>query len=84
MEKVFLVFEGDAWLSKNSLILMGVYDNIENAILDIIEQMSEDGELDGEKNRDDVAKELSCGHQTYGFDRNYIIKTASLNEWEEI
>lgn len=84
MKKVYLVFEGDAWLSTDSLFLMGVYDNFSKAILDILEEMSDDGVLDGEETRDSVAKELVNYHQTQGFDSNYIIKTANLNEWEEI
>lgn len=84
MKKVYLVFEGDAWLSTDSLFLMGVYDNFSKAILDILEEMSDDGVLDGEETRDSVAKMILNYHETQGFDTNYIIKTANLNEWEEI
>lgn len=84
METIYLVFEGDAWLSRDSLILMGVYDNISGAISDILEEMSDNGMLDGYYTRDSVAKELSIEHQTFGFDTNYIIKPARLNEWGEI
>lgn len=84
MEKIYLVFEGPAHLSRNSLTLMGVYSDIECAILDILEEMSDNELLDGYDTRDSVAKELSIEHQTFGFDTNYIIKPVRLNEWGEI
>ena len=84
METIYLVFEGNAWLDRDSLTIMGVYDNISGAISDILEEMSDNGMLDGYSTRDSVAKELSIEHQTFGFDTNYIIKSARLNEWEEI
>jgi len=82
--KLYLVYEGDACLSRHNLVLMGIYDNIELAIQDILEEMSENGMLDGKNNRDDVAKELSREHQTFGFDKNYMIESVHLNEWGEI
>ena len=84
MKKVYLVFEGDAWLSKSSLVLMGVYDNFVKAIQDILEEMSLNLLLNGEQTADTAAKQLEREHQTYGFDTNYTIKSANLNEWEEI
>ena len=83
-KKVFLVFEGNAWLSKSSLVLMGVYDSIEKAIPDILEEMSLRLLLNEEMTADKVANYLAREHQTQGFDTNYIIKTANLNEWEEV
>ena len=84
METIYLVFEGNAWLDRNSLTLMGVYGDIESSISDILDEMSDNGMLDGYSTRDSVAKELSIEHQTFGFDTNYIIKPARLNEWGEI
>ena len=63
---------------------MGVYDNITKAIQDILEEMSLNLALNGEETAESVAKFLLAEHQTQGFDTNYIIKTANLNEWEEI
>ena len=83
-KKLYLVFEGDSWLSTKSLVLMGVYDDITNAIQDILEEMSLGLMLNGEQTADKVANALAREHQTYGFDTNYIIKIANLNEWEEI
>lgn len=84
MKRVFLVFEGDAWLSRNSLVLMGVYDDFTKAVQDILEEMSLNLMLNGEETADSVAKALVTDHQTQGFDTNYMIKTANINEWEEI
>lgn len=84
MEQVYLVFKGDAWLSRSSLVAAGVYDSIEKAILDILEDMSLGLMLNGEQSADKVANMLAREHQTYGFETNYLIKEADLNEWEEI
>jgi len=84
MKRIYLVFAGDAWLSTRSLVFMGVYDDFSKAVQDILEEMSLNLMLNGEDTADSVAKALVTDHQTYGFDTNYMIKTANLNEWEEI
>lgn len=84
MKQFYLVFKGDAWLSRSSLVSVGVYDSIEKAILDILEDMSLGLMLNAEQSADKVANMLAREHQTYGFETNYIIKKANLNEWEEI
>ena len=84
MERIYLVFEGDAWLNIGSLVLMGVYDDIDSAISDTLKEMSDNGFLDEYSTKESVAEELYIEHQTSGFDTNYIIKPARLNEWGEI
>lgn len=85
MKRAFLVFEGDEWLSTRSLVLMGVYDDKEKAIGDILDAMADGLLFDDEGNTSDYAKELLEHYgQTQGFRWNYIINEANINEWGEI
>lgn len=81
MNKAFLVYQGDAWLSKNSLVLKGVYDSIEKALPDILEELSLALALNGEMTADNVANALVREHQTQGLETNYLIEVVTLNEW---
>lgn len=82
--KVWLVYEGDAWLSKSSLVVKGVYDDFALVIRDILEEMSMNLMLNGEQTADKVANALAREHQTFGFDTNYMVKSADINEWEGV
>lgn len=85
MAKVYLVFEGDEYLSMDSLVLMGVYDDIDTAISNIINELYDKGLVDKEyATQERLFDELSNNCQTFGFETNYIIKSANLNEWGEI
>ena len=84
VSKVWLVYEGDAWLSKSSLVVKGVYDDFALVIRDILEEMSMNLMLNGEQTADKVANALAREHQTFGFDTNYMIKSADINEWEGV
>ena len=82
--KVWLVYEGDAWLSKSSLVVKGVYDDFALVIRDILEEMSMNLMLNGEQTADKVANALAREHQTFGFDTNYMVKSADINDWEGV
>ena len=82
---VFAVFEGDAWLSKSSLTLMGVFEDFGDAIESIIDEMSDNQMFDKEHTRKYTRRELEEGRQTpTGFDTRYIIETIELNKWGEV
>lgn len=85
MKEVYLVFEGDERLSVKSLVLMGVYDDKEKAIGDILDEMAGALLFDDDENTSDYAKELLEQYgQTQGFRWNYIIEETNINEWGEI
>lgn len=84
MDKVWLVYEGDAWLSKSSLVIKGVYDDFALVIQDILEEMSMNLMLNEEQTADKVANALAREHQTFGFDTNYMVKSAEINKWEGV
>lgn len=99
MQKVvFLLYEGDAWLMRDSLRLMGVYSSVENAIESVLKNHS----IKAADVRDAFgypADEMSCREdvngllrtqleqyrQTQGFYVNYIIEEKNLDpeDWDE-
>ena len=85
-KKIYLTYEGDAWLSNDSLVLMGVYDDFGKAIDAILNEMAESGSFDEENGNDEasVRSMLENYRQTQGLETNYHIKTAALNTWGEI
>ena len=84
MEEVFLVFEGDAWLSTSSLILRGVYENFKDAVDTIMEAMADALMFNEDDDAKYVRNYLEANYQTPCLSTNYIIKYAELNKWEEI
>lgn len=82
---VFAVFEGDAWLSKSSLTLMGVFEDFGNAVESILEEMYDNQMFDKEHTRKYTRSQLEEGRQTpTGFVTRYIIETVELNKWGEV
>lgn len=83
---IYLIYEGDAWLSKDSLVLMGLYEDLNQAKDAILNEMAESGSFDEENGNDeeDVRSMLDNYRQTQGLETNYLIETAALNTWGEI
>lgn len=87
MEKdIHLIYEGDAWLSKDSLVLMGLYEDFDQAKDAILNEMAESGSFDEENGNDEesVRRMLDNDGQTQGLETNYLIETAAMNTWGEI
>ncbi len=83
-KELYLVFEGDEWLSTDSLVPMGVYDDEQKAVNAIIKEMTKAKAFDKDHTKEYVKKYLEENGQTPCLDTNYIIKQATLNVWEEI
>lgn len=85
-KEIHLIYEGDAWLSTDSLVLMGLYEDFDQAKDAIINEMAESGSFDEENGNDeeDVRSMLDNYRQTQGLETNYLIETAALNTWGEI
>ena len=82
---VFAVFEGDAWLSKNSFTLMGIFEDFGDAVENIICEMSDALMFDKKHTAKYTREQLEQNRQTpTGFDTRYIIETVELNKWEEV
>lgn len=80
---MFAVFEGDAWLSNESLVLMGVFDGLNAAVSNIICEMSDALMFDETRTAEKTSQMLFELRQTQGFSTNYIIETVELNKWKE-
>lgn len=97
---VYLLYEGDEWLSTTSLILMGVFSSMKflsDAARTLIAQRGrehweiavgngcfEDKEISMEDVCADIYSELIAEGQTSGWATNYIIKKVEINKLEEI
>ena len=82
MEKVvYVLYEGDAWLSHSSLVPMGIFDNVddlmESARKLVSERHSDEDEIE------DILTELGNYNQATGYDVCYLIKVVELNVLEE-
>ena len=99
MKNVYLLYEGDTWLSSNSLVLMGIFDNIDdlsNAAKELIEQRAGEHMLyaignytmDDDYTKEDVVndlyEELLDNDQTSKGDTRYMIDEVELNVLGEI
>ena len=82
--KVYLLYCGDAWLSTNSLVLMGVFTSVENAVNAVAHDMSKKSGGDYTMEIEEVTDELAEHLQTQGLNENWIIKECELNNFEEI
>lgn len=82
---VFAVFEGNSELSKNTLTLMGIFEDFSNAIENIIDEMADLSMFNRQHTAKCTRRHLEEYRQTpTGFDRRYIIETVELNHWEEV
>jgi len=99
MDKVYLLYEGDEWLSNSSMVLMGVFtdtNKLKSAAKELIEQRA-DEHLDVAKENydfdedategdviDEILLELFSRRSTSGWLTNYSIVEVETNKLEEI
>lgn len=99
MDNVFLLYEGDEWLSRNSMVLMGVFTSqveLKSAARELIEQRA-DEHLDVAKSNydfdddateedvvEDILTELFSRGATQGWLANYSVVEVETNKLEEI
>lgn len=76
MNKVYLLYSGNAWLNTSSLRLLSVCTTPERAI-ELAVAHSKDGE---EPLDEDGQEELENNRSTFGRDENYLICETELDE----
>ena len=93
---VYLVWECDLWMSKDSMVLMQVTDSYDEAIRQIMDNIvlyksdwcDYDGDTEEEKKKallEDIEEYLNEQSQTPQLHVNYIIQTVALNGiWEDL
>ena len=99
MKNVYFLYEGDEYLSSDSLILMGVFDNnddLKTAAKELIKQRAEEHmryaldnyTMDEDYTKEDVVNdlydELLFNDQTSEGDTRYLIREVQLNVLGEI
>lgn len=89
-KKVYILYEGDEWISHKSLVPMGVFDSEENvleAARDLLQQQIDDRyhETNGDDEAyiDNALKDLELYHQFKGHSASIYIKTVKMNKLEE-
>ena len=93
---VYLVWESDQWMSKDSMELMQVTDSYDEAVRQIMDNIvlyksdwcDYDGDTEEEKKKallEDIEEYLNEQGQTPQLHVNYIIQTVALNGiWEDL
>lgn len=99
VKKVYLLYEGDEWLSNQSLVLMGIFTSIaklKDAARELITQRADEHLTTAIENFDfcedsteedvvdDILTELFNNRSTQGWLVNYSFQEVELNKLEEI
>ena len=77
---MFIVYQGDTWLTKSSFVFRGLFDTLEQAIEAIVSKAEIDTRLiEKSKVRENLSEWLQS---VVNMDDAFIIETVELNKWE--
>lgn len=77
---LFIVYQGDTWLTKSSFVFRGLFDTLEQAIEAIVSKAEIDTRLiEKSKVRENLSEWLQS---VVNMDDAFIIETVELNKWE--
>ena len=77
---LFIVYQGDTWLTKSSFVFRGLFDTLEQAIEAIVSKAEIDTRLiEKPKVRENLSEWLQS---IVNMDDAFIIETVELNKWE--
>lgn len=78
-KSVYVLYVGDAWLSRSSLSVMGVFSTLYGAIDSVLknEHCSAD-------EREEIKRELYTNRQTQCMDNNWLITECVMDEYGEV
>ena len=89
-KKVYILYEGDEWISHKSLAPMGVFDSwmlLMTAVTTLLQQQIDDRYHETNGNDEEYLKkaleEVEQYHQFKGHSASVYIKTVKLNKLEE-
>ena len=77
---VYVLYEGDAWLSNSSLVPMGIFDNTDDLYVSAKKLVSQ---RYNEEDLEDIMEDLTNYKQSSGYYVSYFIKEVELNKLEE-
>lgn len=81
MKEVFILYSADAWISRSSMVCMGVFSSLGKAIESVMSELSKT--LD-EGRLDECYKDLLNYRQTHGLDENWHIEIVELDKFGEV
>lgn len=82
MYEVYVLYEGDAWLSNTSLVPMGIFDNTDDLMVSARKLISE--RYSDEDEVEDMVTDLGNYNSVSGYgDVGYLVKVVELNKLEE-
>lgn len=81
MKEVFILYSADAWISRSSMVCMGVFSSLGKAIEGAMGELSKT--LD-EDELDECYKDLLNYRQTHGLDENWHIEIVELDKFGEV
>ena len=77
---LFIVYQGDTWLTKSSFVFRGLFETLEQAIEAIVSKAEIDTRLiEKSKVRENLSEWLQS---VVNMDDAFIIETVELNKWE--
>lgn len=77
---MFIVYQGDTWLTKSSFVFRGLFETLEQAIEAIVSKAEIDTRLiEKSKVRENLSEWLQS---VVNMDDAFIIETVELNKWE--
>ena len=80
MKEVFVLYCGDAWLSRSSLACMGIFSCFDKAVDAALDEIKKtNGEV-----YEDCHNDLTIYLQTHGLEENWYINIVELDKFEEI
>ena len=82
MKEVFVLYCGDAWLSRSSLVCMGIFSCFDKAVDAALEEIRKT-DVDDEVYEDCYHDLLNC-LQTHGLEKNWHIKIVELDNFGEV
>ena len=80
MKEVFILYCGDAWLSRRSMVCMGIFSCFDKAVDAALEEIKN---TDSERH-EECHYELVNYLQTQGLEENWCINVVELDKFGEI
>ena len=80
MKEVFILYCGDAWLSRRSMVCMGIFSCFDKAVDAALEEIRKTNE----EVYEDCYNDLTIHLQTHGLEENWYINIVELDKFEEI
>lgn len=82
MKEVFILYSADAWISRSSMVCMGVFSSLSKAMDAALKEIKKT-DVDNEV-YEDCYRDLLNYRQTHGLDENWHIEVVELDKFGEV